>query len=82
MKLTGYATAEGTRRYRDRLVAAGAAHVGHFREGLGGLTLSTIWLGTYLGEHDGATDALYQSAIQQPVKAGCNVIDSAIYYLC
>ena len=82
MKLTGYATAEGTRRYGDRLVAAGAAHAGHFREGLGGLALSTIGLGTYLGKHDDATDELYQSAIQQAVKAGCNVIDSAINYRC
>ncbi len=82
MKLTGYATPEGTRRYRDRLVAAGAAHERHFREGLGGLTLSTIGLGTYLGKHDGATDALYRAAIKQAVQAGCNVIDSAINYRC
>src|SRR3989442_1744355 len=58
MKLAGYATVEGTRRYRDRLVAAGAAHAGHFREGLGGLALSTIGLGTYLGKHDDATDVV------------------------
>ncbi len=76
MKLAGYATVEGTRRYGDRLVAAGAAHAGHFR------ALSTIGLGTYLGKHDGATDELYQSAIKQAVKAGCNVIDSAINYRC
>src|SRR5207244_10943644 len=82
MKLAGYATAEGMRRYRDRLVAAGAAHAWHFREGLGGLALSTIGLGTYLGKHDGATDELYRSAIKQAVKAGCNVIDSAINYRC
>jgi aryl-alcohol dehydrogenase-like predicted oxidoreductase len=82
MKLTGYATPEGTRRYRDRLVAAGGAHERHFREGLSGLTLSTIGLGTYLGKHDGATDALYHAAVKQAVQAGCNVIDSAINYRC
>src|SRR2546425_978581 len=82
MKLAGYATVEGTRRYRDRLVAAGAAHAGHFREGLGGLALSTIGLGTYLGRHDDATGELCKSAIKQAVKAGCNVIDSAINYRC
>ncbi len=82
MKLTGYATAEGTRRYRDRLVEAGAAHERHFREGLGGMTLSTIGLGTYLGKHDDTTDSLYRAAIKQAVKAGCNVIDSAINYRC
>src|SRR5207245_931724 len=73
---------EGTRRYRDRRVAAGAANERHFREGLGGLALSTIGLGTYLGKHDGATDALYRSAVKQAVQAGCNVIDSAINYRC
>ena len=82
MKFAGYATPEGTQRYRDRLVAASAAHERHFREGLGGLTLSTIGLGTYLGKHDGATDALYRAAIKQAVQAGCNVIDSAINYRC
>src|SRR2546428_10253885 len=82
MKLAGYATVEGTRRYRDRLVAAGAAHAGHFREGLGGMALSTIGIGRYLGKHDDATDELYQSAIQQAVKTGCNVIESAINYRC
>src|SRR5437870_1756175 len=82
MKLTGYATPEGTRRYRDRLVAAGAAHERHFREGLGGLTLSTIGLGTYLGKQDGATDALYLAAVKQAIQAGCNVIDSEINYRC
>ncbi len=82
MKLTGHATVEGTQRYCDRLVAAGAVHKDHFREGLGGLTLSTIGLGTYLGKHDGATDALYLAAVKQAVKAGCNVIDSAVNYRC
>lgn len=82
MSLNGYATAEGTRRYRDRLIGAGAARKDHFREGLGGLALSSIGLGTYLGKHDDATDALYQDAIRQAVAAGCNVIDSAINYRC
>jgi aryl-alcohol dehydrogenase-like predicted oxidoreductase len=82
MSLNGYATAEGTKRYRDRLIGAGAARTDHFREGLGGLALSSIGLGTYLGMHDNATDALYLTAIMQAVEAGCNVIDSAINYRC
>jgi aryl-alcohol dehydrogenase-like predicted oxidoreductase len=82
MSLNGYATAEGTRRYRDRLIGAGAARQDHFREGLGGLVLSSIGLGTYLGKHDDATDALYLTAIMRAVEAGCNVIDSAINYRC
>jgi aryl-alcohol dehydrogenase-like predicted oxidoreductase len=82
MSLHGYATVEGTRRYRDRLIGAGAARQDHFREGLGGLVLSSIGLGTYLGKHDDATDALYLTAIMRAVEAGCNVIDSAINYRC
>jgi len=82
MSLNGCATAEGTRRYRDRLIGAGAARKDHFREGLGGLALSSIGLGTYLGKHDDATDALYRDAIMQAVASGCNVIDSAINYRC
>lgn len=82
MKLDGFATADGTRRYRDRLIGSGVARKDHFRDGLGGLALSSIGLGTYLGKHDEATDALYRVAIRQAVEAGCNVIDSAINYRC
>jgi len=82
MSLGGCATAAGTRRYRDRLIKAGAARPDHFRGGPGGLTLSSIGLGTYLGTPDDAADALYLTAIMQAVKAGCNVIDSAINYRC
>jgi len=80
MSLNGSATVEGTARYRSRLIGAGAARADHFRDGPGGLALSSIGLGTYLGRHDEATDALYLTAIMQAVKAGCNVIDSAVNY--
>jgi aryl-alcohol dehydrogenase-like predicted oxidoreductase len=82
MRLDGFATAEGTRRYRDRLTGAGVARKDHFREGLGGLALSSIGLGTYLGRHDDATDLRYRASVKQAVQAGCNVIDSAINYRC
>ena len=80
MAIEGYATIEGTRRYRERMVAAGIAHPEHFREGLGGLALSSVGLGTYLGGHDAGTDALYLASVEQAVAAGCNVLDSAINY--
>lgn len=82
MAIEGHATAEGTTRYRDRMVGAGLAHAGHFREGPEGLALSSIGLGTYLGGHDAGTDALYLAAVKQTIAAGCNVIDSAINYRC
>ncbi len=70
MVIPGYATIEGTWRYRERMVAAGIAHPEHFREGLGGLALSSVGLGTYLGEHDAGTDALYLASVEQAVAAG------------
>jgi len=82
MAIEGYATVEGTRRYRDRMVKTGTAHAEHFRGGLGGLTLSSVGLGTYLGGYDERTDALYLGAVKQAVAAGCNVFDGAINYRC
>ena len=74
----GFATPEGTLRYAARFKGLSAA--GHFREIPGGLVLSSIGIGTYLGEPDNATDAAYAAAIVSAVENGCNVIDSAINY--
>jgi len=82
MPLEGYATVEGTKRYGERMVASGVAQREHFREGLGGLTLSSIGHGTYLGGHDDRTDGLYLAAVKQAIASGCNVFDSAINYRC
>lgn len=71
------ATAQGTRRYAQRMNSAVAR--GHFRE-RDGLLLSSIGLGTYLGHWDDHTDRHYQEAIKRAVELGCNVIDSAINY--
>lgn len=78
MVIEGRATPEGTARYAARLAATAAA--GHFRPGPGELTLSSIGLGTYLGEPDDATDALYQEAVVLAAGLGCNIIDTAINY--
>jgi aryl-alcohol dehydrogenase-like predicted oxidoreductase len=42
--------------------------------------MSSIGIGTYLGNHDAETDRLYHDAIVRVVESGCNVIDSAINY--
>src|SRR3984893_13681491 len=75
---SGFGTPEGTLRYAARFKGLSAA--GHFREIPGGLVLSSIGIGTYLGEPDNATDAAYAAAIVSAVEAGTNVIDSAINY--
>ena len=72
-----FATSEATRRYAQRF--AGRAATGHFREQQG-LTLSSIGIGTYLGEPDAATDQAYADAVVAAVEGGINVIDSAINY--
>ena len=74
----GSATAEGTLRYAARF--QGRAAAGHFREIRGGLVLSSIGIGTYLGDADDATDGAYVDAIVAAVQGGINVVDSAINY--
>jgi hypothetical protein len=74
----GCATADGTLRYAARFQGRSAA--GHFREIRGGLVLSSIGIGTYLGEPNDATDHGYTDAVIAAVESGANVIDTAINY--
>lgn len=79
----GYASAEGTARYRDRF--AHLRDAGHFRRsehvpGAGELWLSSIGLGTYLGEPDDSTDHAYTESIVTALDSGINVLDTAINY--
>jgi aryl-alcohol dehydrogenase-like predicted oxidoreductase len=74
----GCATAQGTLRYAARF--QGRAAAGHFRDVQAGMVLSSVGIGTYLGEADEATDNGYTSAIVAAVEGGINVVDSAINY--
>jgi aryl-alcohol dehydrogenase-like predicted oxidoreductase len=79
----GHATPEGTARYRDRFPQLREA--GHFRRpenvpGAGELWLSSIGLGTYLGEPNDAADRHYTEAIATALDSGINVLDTAINY--
>jgi aryl-alcohol dehydrogenase-like predicted oxidoreductase len=71
------ATGEGTQRYYERF--AGRAANGHFRRQQE-LVLSSIGIGTYLGNADEATDANYANAVVRAVQLGVNVIDTAANY--
>ena len=53
MTINGFATLEGTERYRERFKDSAAA--GHFREAQE-LLLSSLGIGTYLGNADDETD--------------------------
>jgi aryl-alcohol dehydrogenase-like predicted oxidoreductase len=77
MRLPGSATPEGTVRYRKRF--DGRIPLEHFRQGQS-LWMSSIGIGTYLGNYDDATDQAYHQALVRAVETGCNVIDSAINY--
>jgi len=76
-KLTGFATNEGTSHYGRRFQTRAAT--GHFRNEQD-LTLSSLGIGTYLGNPDEVTDKAYEDAIVRAVQLGLNVIDSAANY--
>jgi aryl-alcohol dehydrogenase-like predicted oxidoreductase len=81
--VSGFATPEGAARYRDRFPQLREAD--HFRQprhvsGVADLWLSSIGLGTYLGEPDDATDASYTDAVESALRSGINVLDTAINY--
>jgi aryl-alcohol dehydrogenase-like predicted oxidoreductase len=77
MSLSGCATTEGTARYRERFADRVAANHFRLRENL---YLSSIGIGTYLGNADEATDKRYRDAVIRAVQLGVNVIDSAANY--
>ncbi len=75
--IQGQATPEGTARYRERFAAKVAAdHFSHAR----GLWLSSVGLGTYLGEPVAEDDRAYEEAARDALLSGCNVLDTAINY--
>ncbi len=77
MPITGSATLEATARYRDRFKPQTADN--HFRNEQS-LWLSSIGIGTYLGNADDSTDRAYTDAIVRAVELGGNVIDTASNY--
>jgi len=77
MKTVVSATPEGTTRYRERFKNNAAPR--HFRQ-QHGLWLSSVGIGTYLGNADDEADARYTAAITRAVELGANVIDTAANY--
>ena len=79
--LTGRATVEGTSRFRERGVNDRRLPPEHFREAPGGLWLSSLGLGTYIGPPDATTDRAVEQAVQLSLSSGrVNVLDTAINY--
>src|SRR5277367_2963701 len=70
------ATKEGTSRYAAKF--PGAAK-GHFRNAHR-LNMSSLGMGTYLGQPDPKTDESYTAAAITAAESGINVFDAAINY--
>jgi aryl-alcohol dehydrogenase-like predicted oxidoreductase len=77
MSIDGCATLEGTTRFRARFSDHAAEN--HFRLEQN-LWLSSIGIGTYLGNPDEATDRRYTESVVSAVELGVNVIDTAANY--
>lgn len=75
--MTERATLEGTRRFEEKWRSRAADE--HFRE-VNELAVSSIGVGTYLGQPDPRTDAAYTEAIVAAAENGINFIDTAINY--
>lgn len=73
--LRGHATEAGTRAYADRF----ASFPGFYREAQG-LTVSTLGIGSYLGEMDEVADANYEQAFVAALRGGINFLDTSLNY--
>ncbi len=71
-----FATEEGTKNYLKRNPSTHPSYLRHQQN----LFLSSVGIGTYLGEMDEETDQNLLNAIKQAVLNGVNVIDTAINY--
>jgi len=75
-----FATKEGTKLFAERALTNTNIHVNHFKD-VFGLKLTSIGLGTYLGEPNEETDNKLKAAIKSAIRSRViNVIDTAINY--
>ena len=80
-RLSGRATPDGTARFAARHAPRFA--VDHFRPfGSDGGSVSSIGLGTYLGNPDDDEDSAYEETVARALATGVNLVDSAINYRC
>ena len=75
----GFATTEGTKKYMENAIKNGFP-ASHFRS-FDNLNLSSLGIGTYLGQITPEDDEDLENAVYESVKSGAvNVIDTAINY--
>jgi aryl-alcohol dehydrogenase-like predicted oxidoreductase len=78
--LEGHATPEDTRCFQKRFAKTQPDHF--FRPIAGGTLVSSLGLGTYLGDCDDSEDARYTSTTRAALERGVNLLDTAINYRC
>ena len=72
------ASEAGTARYRDRFGPLFAPDF--FRAASSATTVSSIGIGTYLGDPTATDDAAYADSVEHAVRSGVNLIDTALNY--
>lgn len=79
-EISGRASPKGTRTFAEGARRAQKVSSDHFRS-FGDLELSSLGMGTYLGEMDESTDRAVEEAVVASLASGAvNVIDTAINY--
>jgi aryl-alcohol dehydrogenase-like predicted oxidoreductase len=78
--LEGCATTAGTERFRNRFENAQADNF--YRLLADGPVVSSLGLGTYLGDCDDGEDARYIATVIAALEKGVNLLDTAINYRC
>lgn len=77
MSIPGCATAEGTERYTEQFPEKREAN---FFRTPRNRTVSSLGIGTYLGEATDENDDAYYESVQEALRNGINVVDTAINY--
>lgn len=77
--IKGKATSEDTRAFRKQFARL---RTEEFYRPLGSAFISSLGLGTYLGECDDAEDARYTTVAMAALERGVNLLDTAINYRC
>lgn len=75
--IAGFATPQGTERIAERF---GKARDCGFYRVFDGLKMSTLGMGTYLGDPDDQTDTAYREGVIAAICGGINCLDTAINY--
>jgi aryl-alcohol dehydrogenase-like predicted oxidoreductase len=80
-RIPGVATAEGTARFEARFAER---YADDFYRALGrdSVRVSSVGLGSYLGDCDDATDDSYADTVRAALGHGINLLDTAINYRC